>query len=383
MTAVRPFRIEVPDAVLADLAERLARSRFPGEVAGSGWEYGTNLGYLKELMAYWRDSYDWRAEEVKLNALPQFMATVQGQDIHFVHVRGKGPNPVPLIFSHGWPGSFYEAHKIIGPLTDPAAHGGDPADAFDLVVPSLPGYGFSPDAGAPGMSCARMADLFAALMTEVLGYPRFGAQGGDWGSVITARLGYAYPEQVIAIHLNLLGARPAVDPEQPLTEAEKAMQAAGERYRQTETGYFEQQSTKPQTLAYALTDSPAGLAGWFVEKFRTWSDCDGDIERRFTKDELLTNIMIYWVTGSIGSAVRLYYENRRNPWGLRPGEKIAVPTGYARFAVEISRPPREWVARACNLVQYTDMPRGGHFAALEEPGLLVEDLRSLFRPLRG
>lgn len=383
MTGVRPFRIEVPDAVLVDLRERLARTRFPSEVADSGWEYGTNLAYLKELTGYWRDGYDWRAAEAQLNALPQFMATVQGQDIHFVHVRGNGPNPVPLIFSHGWPGSFYEAYKIIGPLTDPAAHGGDPADAFDVVVPSLPGYGFSPDAGRPGMSCTRMADLFAELMTDVLGYPRFGAQGGDWGSFITARMGYAYPEKLIAIHLNLLGARPAVDPAQPLTDAEKAMQAEGERYRQTEIGYFEQQSTKPQTLAYALTDSPAGLASWFVEKFRTWSDCGGDIERRFTKDELLTNIMIYWVTGSIGSAVRLYYENRRNPWALRPGEMITVPTGFARFAVEISRPPREWVARACNLVQFTDMPRGGHFAALEEPGLLVEDLRNLFRPLRG
>ncbi|MBI2761743.1 MAG: epoxide hydrolase [Chloroflexi bacterium] len=383
-TAVRPFQIAVPDEVLDDLRERLRRTRFPGEVAGSGWEYGANLGYLKELVAYWLNSYDWRAAEAALNRMPQFTATVNGLDLHFVHARGNGPAPMPLLFSHGWPGSFWEVHKILGPLTDPAAYGGDPADAFDVVAPSLPGYGFSQDPGTPGMSPSAVADLFADLMTDVLGYRHFGAQGGDWGAVITARLGYAHPNKVAGIHLNMLGARPftgAGTP--PLSEAEKEFMGSFERYRQRETGYMEIQGTKPQTLAYGLNDSPAGLAGWIVEKFRVWSDCGGDVEQRFSKDELLTNIMIYWVTGSIGSSVRLYYESRNNPWALREGEKIAVPTGFARFAVEITRPPREWVERVANVQQYSDFPRGGHFAALEEPDLLVEDIRGFFRPLRG
>lgn len=382
-TAVHPFRIAVPDAVLADLQERLARTRFPGEVPGSGWDYGTNLTYLKELVAYWRERFDWRAAEAALNALPQFTARVRGLTLHFVHARGRGPRPLPLLFIHGWPGSFWEVHKILGPLTDPAAHGGDPADAFDVVAPSLPGYGFSEASPSPGMSPAAIADLLAELMTEVLGYARFGAQGGDWGSVIASRLGYAYPDRVIAIHLNMMGARPYTGPgAPPLTEAETAFLAEFDRYRQREMGYFEIQSTKPQTLAYALTDSPAGLAAWIVEKFRAWSDCGGEVERRFSKDELLTNIMIYWVSGTIGSSMRLYYESRRHPWGLRQGERIAVPTGFARFAVEITRPPREWVERAYTLHQFSDFPRGGHFAALEEPELLVEDIRRLFRPFR-
>ena len=382
-TAVKPFRIDVPEAVLTDLRERLERTRFPGEVADSGWDYGTNLAYLKELVAYWRDRYDWRGAEAALNAMPQFTARVGGLDLHFVHARGKGPAPLPLLFSHGWPGSFWEVHKILGPLTDPAAYGGDPADAFDVVAPSLPGYGFSPDPGVPGISPSAIADVFAELMTETLDYRRFGAQGGDWGAVITSRLGYAHADKVIGIHLNMLGARPYTgEGTPPLTEAETALLAEAERWRQGETGYQQIQGTKPQTLAYGLTDSPAGLAAWIVEKFRSWSDCDGDVERRFSKDELLTNIMIYWVTGCIGSSIRLYYESRRQPWGLRQGERIIVPTGFARFAVEISRPPREWVERAANLTHYSDFPRGGHFAALEEPELLVEDIRAFFRPLR-
>lgn len=382
-TAVRPFRIDVPQQVLDDLHERLSRARFPGEVAGSGWDYGTNLAYLQDLVAYWRARFDWRAAEARLNALPQFTALVNGIELHFVHVRGKGPNPIPLLFSHGWPGSFWEVHKIIGPLTDPAAHGGDPADAFDVVAPSLPGYGFSADPGRPGMHPGAMAEVLAALMSDVLGYRRFAAQGGDWGSVITARLGYTYPERIIGIHLNMMGVRPytgAGTP--PLTEAEQTFLAEAQRWRDTEAGYQAIQGTKPQTLAYALTDSPVGLAAWIVEKFRSWSDCGGEVERRFSKDDLLTNIMIYWVSGCIGSSVRLYTEARRHPWVLGPGERIRVPTGFARFAVEITRPPREWVERAFNLQRFSDFPRGGHFAALEEPELLVQDLRAFFRPLR-
>lgn len=382
-TAVRPFTLRTPDAVLDDLRERLRRTRFPGEVQDSGWDYGTNLTYQKELIAYWLDGFNWRKAEADLNAMPQFTATVDGQELHFVHARGKGPNPFPLIFSHGWPGSYWEVSKIIGPLTDPAAHGGDPADAFDLVAPSLPGYGFSSDAGVRGVHNERIADLFHTLMTEVLGYRRYGAQGGDWGSLVTAWLGRKYGGPVAGIHMNMLGVRPYTDETTPpLTDAEKQMMAEAQQWRDSETGYMQIQSTKPQTLAYGLTDSPSGLAAWIVEKFRTWSDCGGDVERRFSKDDLLTNIMIYWVSGSIGSSTRLYYENRLHPLQMRKGEKVEVPTGFARFAVEISRPPREWVERGCNLVQYTAFDRGGHFAAMEEPELLVEEIRRMFRPLR-
>ncbi len=382
-TTVTPFHISVPDAALDDLRTRLRNTRFPGEVAGSGWDYGTNLAYLIDLVGYWLDRYDWRAAEAALNAMPQFTAPVRGLTLHFVHARGNGPAPLPLLFSHGWPGSFWEVHKILGPLTDPAAHGGDPADAFDVVAPSLPGYGFSQDPGTPGMDPGAIADLFADLMTETLGYPRFGAQGGDWGAVITSRLGHAHPDKLIGIHLNMLGARPFTgEGTPPLTEEERSFMAAAQRWRDAEAGYQAIQGTKPQTLAYGLTDSPAGLAAWIVEKFRSWSDCGGEVEHRFSKDDLLTNIMIYWVSGCIGSSVRLYYESRHHPWMLGPGERIGVPTGFARFAVEITRPPRTWVERAFNLTHWSDFDRGGHFAALEEPELLVEDIRAFFRPLR-
>jgi pimeloyl-ACP methyl ester carboxylesterase len=382
--AVRPFSIDVPDDVLHDLAERLRRVRLPGEVAGAGWAYGTELGYLEELVRYWRDEFDWREIEASLNRLPQFMATVRDVDLHFVHAKGVGPRPFPLLFSHGWPGSFWEVHKIIGPLTDPAAHGGDPADAFDVVAPSLPGYGFSPDAGTPGMHSGAIADLFAALMTETLGYERFGAQGGDWGAGITSQLGDAYPDVVTGIHVNMVAAQPTLDESSPpLTGAEKAFMAEAGQWLREEGAYYALQSTKPQTLAFALTDSPAGLAAWIVEKFRTWSDCDGDVERRFTKDELLTNVMIYWVTGCIGSSVRLYYESARARRPLPAGHRIAAPAGFASFKAELTHPPREWIERAYNLRRWSAFDRGGHFAALEEPELLVEDVRAFFRPLRA
>lgn len=384
--APQPFTISVPDDVLVDLRERLARTRLPNPAPepADGWEYGTNLAYLRELLDYWQNGFDWRAAEARLNELPQFTAEVDGTTLHFVHQKGVGPNPVPLLFSHGWPGSFWEVSKIIGPLTDPAAHGGDPADAFDVVAPSLPGYGFSPDPGRPGVNTVEIGNLFTDLMTDVLGYDRFVAQGGDWGSAITSAIARTHPDRVLGIHLNMMGMRAAPTPDAPPpTEAEQTFFKEQEAWRARETGYFQIQSTKPQTLAYALNDSPTGLAAWIVEKFRTWSDCGGDVERRFSKDDLLTNIMIYWVTGTIGSSVRLYFENTRNPMMLRPGEKITVPTGYSRFAVEISRPPREWVERATNLTHWADHPSGGHFAAVEEPAALVEDIRATFRPLRG
>ncbi len=377
--AIEPFEIHVDDAVLDDLRARLDATRWPDEVDGAGWTMGSNLAYMKELGAYWRDGYDWREQERRLNALPQFRAEIDGLGIHFVHIEGKGPDPFPLIVSHGWPGSFFEMYKIAGPLTDPAAHGGDPADAFHLVVPSLIGYGFSDASREPGMTTHRMAELFGRLMIDTLGYERFGAQGGDWGSAVTSSLAEQYPANVAGIHLNLVigrMARLAGETASPEVEAYRAEMA---RWVRDESAYSIMQGTKPQTLGYALNDSPVGLAGWIVEKWRAWSDCGGDVERSYTKDELLTNVMIYWVTQTINSSVRLYRENR-GEFG-RTG-RIETPTAVAMFPKEISHPPRGLVERGYNVQRWTEMPRGGHFVAMEEPGLLVEDVRAFFRGLR-
>lgn len=380
--AVQPFRVQVPSSVLQDLRRRLELTRWPDEIPGSGWDYGTNLDYLKELVEYWRNDFDWPAQERLLNSFPQFKADVNGLGIHFVHQKGEGPSPLPLILIHGWPGSFFEMYKVIGPLTDPASHGGDPTDAFDVVVPSLPGYGFSDHPQAPGMNVAHIADLFAKLMSETLGYSRFGAQGGDWGSAITTNLAYAYQESVIGIHLNMVSGRFDSKPDSEKTEADRESARQRQAFAAEETGYSAIQGTKPQTLAYGLNDSPAGLAAWIVEKFRRWSDCDGDVERVYTKDELLTNIMIYWVTETINSSTRLYYESRHNPTTTPRPERVEVPTGGAIFPKELSRVPREAAERLYNIQHWTEMSSGGHFAALEKPRELVDDIRAFFRPLR-
>jgi pimeloyl-ACP methyl ester carboxylesterase len=381
---VTPFQIEVDNAVLLDLRRRLEATRWSGEIPGSGWDYGTNLDYLKELTQYWRTEFDWRAQEQLINSFSHFKTTVDGQGIHFIHERGQGPNPIPLVITHGWPGTFFEMHKIIPLLTDPGSHGGDPADAFDVVVPSMPGYGFSDHTTQRGMHVLKISDLWVKLMTEGLGYSRFGAQGGDWGASVTNYLGFAYPQQLIGIHTTsitrptpYLGAGSS-----PLSEAEKTLMAQREAWQQAEGGYAHIQGTKPQTLSYGLNDSPAGLAGWIVEKYRTWSDCNGNVENAFTKDELLTTVTIYWVTQTINSSTRLYYETLRHPWELKQGERIETPTGVAVFPKEISVPPREWGERSFNIQRWTEMPSGGHFAALEEPERLVDDIRAFFRPLR-
>jgi pimeloyl-ACP methyl ester carboxylesterase len=380
---ITPFRVHVPDAVLDDLHDRLDRTRTPSAVAGAGWAYGTEPGFLADLLSHWRLGFDWRAAERALNGMPQFTAEVDGHRLHFVHVRGTGENPVPLLFSHGWPGSFWEVHKILGPLTDPAAHGGDPADAFDVIAPSLPGYGFSPDPQVPGMHAGRIGELFAGLM-ELLGYDRYGLQGGDWGALVTTRIAHAHPDRVAGLHLNMAGTRPDTGPgSPPLTDAEQAFLKQVQRWRASEAGYQAIQGTKPQTLANALNDSPAGLAAWIVEKFRAWTDCGGDVTSVLSMDELLTNIMIYWVSGSIGSSTRLYYENPLDGWRLGVGERIEVPTAYALLPGEISQPPREWVERIYRLERWTEYERGGHFAALEQPVALVRDLREFFAPLRS
>jgi microsomal epoxide hydrolase len=379
-----PFRIAVPDAVLGDLRARLAHTRFPDEIPGSGWAYGSALAYLRELVAYWQDRYDWRAAEAGLNVHPQFRAQVGGVGIHFIHQRGRGPAPFPLLVTHGWPGSVAEFVKIIPLLSDPAAHGGDAADAFDVVCPSIPGFGFSDHPRQPGMTPERVAGLWVELM-DGLGYPRFGAQGGDWGALITTYLGFRHPTALAGIHLNMVLAFPP-DPRDPtagLTPEELNAVQELQRFRQEESGYQAIQGTKPQTLAYGLTDSPAGLAAWIVEKFRAWSDCDGEVERRFTKDELLTNVMLYWVPATANSSCRLYCEALRSGAFPPTDFRVTVPTGCAIFPREIMRPPRAWAERFFNVTRWSVMSAGGHFAAMEEPAALVDEIRAFFRPLRS
>ena len=383
--AIVPFTIDVPDEALDDLRVRLAEARFPDQLEGAGWTYGAELAYLRELTAYWRDEFDWRDQERRLNRFDQFKTNIDGTGVHFIHQRAADPDAFPLLIVHGWPGSFAEFQKIIGPLTDPAAHGGDAADAFHVVVPSIPGYGFSDKPREPGYDPHRMAEIFAKLMAR-LGYARYGAQGGDYGSLISRILGRIDPEHVAGIHLNLCGAGPPPGVEDP-AEGVPPDELARMRERQAfwtddERGYSAIQGSKPQTIGYVLNDSPVGLAAWIVEKFRAWSDVNGNVESKFTKDELLTNVTIYWVTGTPTSAARLYYELRHPPAGRAAGGRVEVPTGCAAFPKEISFAPRRWLEAAYNLTHHTIMPRGGHFAALEEPTLLVDDVRTFFRTVR-
>ncbi|HEX2439655.1 MAG TPA: epoxide hydrolase [Methylomirabilota bacterium] len=377
-----PFTLRVSDDVLADLRERLTRVRWPDEAPGSSWTHGTSLAYMQELVAYWRDRYDWRVHEARLNRWKQFTVPLGGIDLHFVHEPGVGPNPLPLLLSHGWPGSVAEFERIIPMLTDPARFGGSASDAFTVVAPSLPGYAMSFRPGQPRLGIVEIADLFATLMTDVLGYRRFAAQGGDWGAFITSCLGAAYPDRLAGIHVNLLAVRRDQTPPATPTEEEKSYLAQLNHWMREETGYMQIQGTKPQTLAYGLTDSPAGLAAWIVEKFRTWSDCGGDVERRFSKDVLLTNVMLYWATGAIGSSFWPYYARAHSAWPISEQNPVRVPTAYASFPREILHPPRAWAERAYNIRRWTQMAAGGHFAALEEPEALAADIRAFYRDLR-
>ena len=381
---IEPFTIHVSQDTLDDLSDRLADTRWPDEISGNGWDYGTNMSYLRELVDYWQKEYDWRAQERSLNQFDHFRATVDGLGVHFIHARGKGAYPFPLIISHGWPGSVVEMLKIIPMLTDPASHGGSAEDSFDVVVPSLPGYGFSDKPIERGMSNTRIAGMWHTLMTEGLGYQRFGAQGGDWGGMISSRLGFDFPDSVAGVHLNLMTGVPAFRgaPDPPLTEGEREFIRLARRWFEDEGGYFHIQRTKPQTLGLGLNDSPVGLAAWIIEKFRTWSDCGGNPENSYNRDELLTNIMLYWVNQTATSSVRHYYENRVDSWRFLPGERVEAPCAVALFPVEINHPPREWAERTHNVQRWTEMPRGGHFAAMEQPQLLAEDIRAFFRALR-
>ena len=381
---VRPFTIAVENSVLDDLRQRLADTRWPDEIPNTGWDYGSNLTYIKELVDYWRTDFDWRAQEAKLNAFNHFKSEVDGLDIHFIHEKGKGPNPIPLIITHGWPSCFFEMTKIIPLLADPASYGGDAADSFDVVAPSLPGFGFSDHAQDRGMEIQRVAGMWNKLMSQNLGYPKFGAQGGDIGSGVTARLGFAHSDTLYGIHLtSITRPTPYLGPgSKPVTDAEQALITQRDKWFQDEGGYNHIQGTKPQTLAYGLNDSPVGLAAWIVEKYRTWSDCGGDVEKSYTKDELLTIVTIYWVTQTISSSTRMYFENQKHLWTMEKDQKGPTPAGMAMCPQEIAKPPREWGERSYHVRRWTEMASGGHFAALEEPQLLAEEVRAFFRDFR-
>ena len=380
--AIRPFTIDIPDEVLTDLRDRLARTRLPEQSPGTGWDQGANRAYMMELLAYWEDEFDWRAQERRLNEFDQFKTVIDGLDVHFIHQRSAEPDAIPLLLTHGWPGSFIEFANLIGPLTDPAAYGGDAADAFHVVIPSLPGYGFSGKPTETGYNPERMADVLAGLM-ERLGYDRYGAQGGDWGAIISRTLAGNYSDRLIGLHSNFMTAGPprGGDPREGVSDEERERRAERSAAFSDGRGYQSIQGSKPQTLGYGLNDSPAGLAAWIVEKFHAWSDNDGNVESAFTKDEILTNITLYWVTETITSSSRLYYESG-NTRPTRAVGYIEVPTGVAVFPKEISFTPRRWAEASYNIVHWTRMPRGGHFAALEEPELLVDDVRTFFRGLR-
>ena len=379
-----PFTLTVPDSAVADLRERLARTRFPDQAPGEPWAYGTNVDYLRELVAYWRSGFDWRTQEARLNAFPQFKAPLHDIDVHFLHVPGKGPNPCPLLLMHGWPGSVYEFLDLIPRLTDPAGFGGDPADAFTVVAPSLPGYGMSFRPGQKRFGIEEIADCLADLMTETLGYRRFAAQGGDWGGITASRMGYAHADKLIGIHVNLLAVRRDGSALATPTPEERKYLDELAHWLREETGYQWIQGTRPQTLSFGLTDSPTGLAAWIVEKFRAWSDCGGDVESAFTRDQLLANISLYWFTGAIGSSFFPYYFRMHRPWPIPDGGSIGVPTGYSDFPREILRAPRSLAARTyTDIRRWTVMPRGGHFAAMEQPEALAHEIREFLRPLRA
>jgi microsomal epoxide hydrolase len=379
----QPFTLHVPDAELEDLRDRLARARFPDSAPGDPWAYGTSVDYLRGLVDYWRSGFDWRAHEARLNALPQFKIERPDYDLHFLHVPGKGPDPIPLLLMHGWPGSVFEFMDIIPRLADPASFGGDPADAFTVVAPSLQGYGLSFRPHQRRFGVEEIADCLVDLMTRTLGYERFGAQGGDWGGITAARMGYAHPERLIGIHLNLLAVRRDPGLVKNPTAEEHAFLDQLSQWLKEETGYQWIQGTRPQTLSFGLTDSPIGLAAWIVEKFRAWSDCHGDVESVFTRDQLLANISFYWFTGAIGSSFYPYYFRHHRGWPIPADGAVTAATGYAEFPREILRPPRSLAEKMfTNIRRWTVMPRGGHFAAMEQPEALVEDVRAFFRPLR-
>jgi pimeloyl-ACP methyl ester carboxylesterase len=381
------FTIDVPEAVIDDLHRRLDATRWPDDFANDDWRYGASTDYIRSLAEYWQNGYDWRERERSMNRFSQFRTTLQGVPIHFIHERGRGPAPAPLLLNHGWPWTFWDFHKVIGPLTDPAAYGGDPADAFDVIVPSLPGFGFSTPLRTTGINWWKTADMWVVLM-EQLGYPRFASTGGDVGAFITAQLGHKHAERMIGVHLHTPGKLGFMAGE-GWANAEYAPEEARflermQRIRRSESGHFVIQATKPQSLAVGLNDSPAGLLAWLVDKRRNWSDCGGDVERRFSKDELLDTAMIYWATQSFHTSARYYYEGAHVPWEPAHDRQpvVEAPTALAIFPCELTFAPRSAAERYYNLQRWTEMPAGGHFAPMEEPVALIEDLRAFFRDKR-
>ncbi len=378
-----PFPLPFSQAAVDDLRDRLARTRWPDEIPGAAWEYGISLEFMQKICRYWKEEFDWKSQIDQLSQLHHFRYESANGGIHFIHERGKGPNPLPLVLTHGWPGSFLEMQQILPLLTDPASHGADPADAFDVVIPSLPGYGFSDRPSVRGVNTFAIADCWAELMTAA-GYNRFAAQGGDIGASVTTLLGLRHPDRLAGIHLNYIPGsyRPWVKPGEILDPDEQASLAAAMEWYETSGAYAHIQRTRPQTAALGLNDSPAGLAAWILEKFHEWSDCDGDLLSRFSQDELLSNVTLYWMTQTIASSFRLYMEGRLAPLHFKEGDFVRVPTAVARFPLEDPFPARRWVERGYNLQRWSAMPSGAHFAAAEEPELLAEDLRQFFRPLR-
>lgn len=380
--SLKKFQIQISDKSLEDLSFRLSNTRWPNQLKDSDWERGTQKDELQSIVDYWKNKYDWRKQEKDINSFSQFHCNIDGIDIHFIHEKGKGPNPIPIILTHGWPDSFLRYKKVIKMLSDPASFGGHPNDSFDVIVPSIPGFGFSSSPEYNGCNNSRVAELWVTLMTEKLGYAKFAAAGGDMGSGITRYMALNHHDQLMGIHLTDIGIIRALlleTDEGKLSATEITYKRKAQQWIAQEGGYMSIQSTKPQTLAYGLSDSPVGVAAWIIEKFRSWSDCKGILENSFSKDELLTNVMIYWLTNTVGSSAHMYFENTHS---LPPMNKIYVPTGIALFHGDVLLPPKEWAEKNLNIVHWTEIPRGGHFTAMEEPTLFTEDIRKFYRTLR-
>ena len=378
MSEIRKFQLEVTDAVLDDLKKRLSMTRWPNKETPEDWSQGIPLGYMKELCDYWLHEYDWRAREERLNRFPQFITEIDGVDIHFIHLPSVHENARPLIITHGWPGSVVEFHKVIEPLADPTAHGGNTEDAFHVVVPSLPGYGFSGKPEVTGWGIEKIADIWGALMAR-LGYDHYFAQGGDWGAMVTTHIGLQDKEHCDAIHLNMPVVIPDANTMAELTPSEQASLMSMKFYQDWDSGYSKQQSTRPQTVGYGLVDSPSGQAAWIIEKFYQWTDCNGHPENAISRDELLDNVMMYWLSKSAASSARLYWESFKNP----PQDEVDIPTGCSIFPKEIVRPSERWIRkRFTNLKYYNELEKGGHFAAFEQPEIFLQEIRTYFRSLR-
>ena len=383
----QPFTVDVPERDVEDLRARLRQTRWVGDLANEDWRYGANEVYLRDFVRWWADSFDWRAAEAAINARPNYRVIIDGVPIHYVRVPGRGPAPMPLILTHGWPWTFWEFDQVIGPLTDPAANGGDPLDAFDVVVPSLPGFAWSSPLTTTGINCQRTADLWATLMTDVLGYDRFAAQGGDWGALVTANLGHAHGDKLYGIHESFPGFvdldYSAIRPSD-FGEGEEGWWEHLLAISRTTSSHMAVHTTDPQSVAYGLNDSPVALAAWMLERRRAWSDCKGEIESVFTRDFLATTLSIYWFTQTIGTSLRFYFENFAVPWRRRHDHQPAMtaPAAFAVFPRDVLPVPRSLAERHANVQRWTAMPRGGHFAPSEQPELLVDDVRAFFRTFR-